>query len=342
MGIRRPTGRAEARSQSETLTSGRGDGSCDLTIITVCRNAAATIERTFRSVASQKTDNHVLDYWVVDGASTDKTLSLVQKWADAGLVTHWLSEPDHGIYDAMNKAIALKPRGYVLFLNADDELPKGTLDRVINASRNHPPYIFGDAEIVEGDEVLAIQQGDELELVRLVLCNHQALWVRADWLERLGGFRTDIGLAADLDFMWRLRCAVGSGIKAPGLLSRFHRGGSSATGYESSLLQVQLIHSNAIRDWCAVNPRAKSNFLLGWSKRVAGALKGRNDLAAQDLIQLYREATRGVNLDAVERITCAALVTSLASSKSHPYLRFCARLLRNWEHWNLKRHRETA
>ena len=314
----------------------------ELSIITVCRNASATIERTFRSVASQKSSSLRLHYWVIDGASNDGTLSKVEKWADAGLITHWISAPDHGIYDAMNKAIALKPKGYVLFLNADDELPEGALDRVIRASKADPPYIFGDAEIVEHGRVCAIQQGDELELVRLVLCNHQALWVRADWLERLGGFRTDIGLAADLDFMWRLRREAGSGVKAPGILSRFHRGGASAAGYEQSLLQVQLIHSNAIREWCATEPRAKANFLLGWGKRVAGLLKGGNGLAAKDLSQLYREATHGVRLDLVERILCGALVKSLTSSKPHSYLRYCARILRNWEHRNLKRGREAA
>jgi glycosyltransferase involved in cell wall biosynthesis len=318
------------------------DDHCDLTIITVCRNASATIERTFSSVAAQKTRGFHLHYWVVDGASTDDTLSKVGKWTDTGLITHWLSEPDRGIYDAMNKAIVLKPKGYVLFLNADDELPEGTLDRVIRASKTHPPYIFGNAEIIERGRACAIQRGDELELVRLVLCNHQALWVRADWLEKLGGFRTDIGLAADLDFMWRLRSAAGSGVKAPGILSRFHRGGSSATGYESSLLQVQLLHSSAIREWCMINPNAKSNFLLGWSKRVSGLLKGRNGLAAKDLLRLYQEAIHGVRLDLVERITCGVLVKSLASSKPHPYLRLCARILRNWEHRNLKRRPEAA
>ena len=316
------------------------DVPCDLTIITVCRNASATIERTFNSVASQKTPG--LHYFVIDGASTDDTVSKIKHWTDTGLITHWISEPDHGIYDAMNKAFALKPKGYVLFLNADDELPGGALDRVIHAAKSQPSYIFGDAEIVEHGRVRAIQQGDELELVRLVLCNHQALWVRADWLEKLGGFRTDIGLAADLDFMWRLHCTVGSGVKAPGILSRFHRGGRSATGYESSLLQVQLIHSNAIREWCATHPKAKANFLLGWSKRVSGHLKDRNGLAAKDLLQLYRKATRGVRLDPVERIACGLLAKSLTSSKPHPYLRYCARILRNWECWNLKRHREAA
>jgi glycosyltransferase involved in cell wall biosynthesis len=314
----------------------------ELTIVTVCRNASATIERAFRSVAAQKTRDHHLHYWVVDGASTDDTLSKVRQWVDTGLVTHWVSESDRGIYDAMNKAIALKPKGYVLFLNADDELADGALGQVIDAAKSHPPYIFGNAEIVEHDRVLGIQQGDELELVRLVLCNHQALWVRADLLETLGGFRTDIGLAADLDFMWRLHRAAGSGVKAPGILSRFYRGGSSATGYESSLLKVQLIHSDAIRQWCLANPKAKANFLLGWSKRVSVALKGQDCLAAKDLLQLYRDVTREVCLDPIERITCGVLTKSLTSSKLRPHHRCCARILRNWEHRNLRRYREPA
>jgi glycosyltransferase involved in cell wall biosynthesis len=309
----------------------------DLTIVTVCRNAAATIERTFSSVAAQKTEDLRLHYLVVDGASTDDTVSKIENWARSGLITHWISEPDSGIYDAMNKATQLNPKGYVLFLNADDELPPGTLDRIINISQTRPPYIFGDAEIVENGRTCAIQYGDELKLTRQLLCNHQALWVRADWLKQLGGFRTDIGLAADLDFMWRLRSAAGSGVKAPGVISRFHRGGASTGSYQQSLLQVQLIHSNAIREWCMTNRQAKANFLFGWSKRVHNCIKGRNHLPAKDLIRLYREATHGVRLDFVERAIGKVLLKILASPRQHPHLRHCARIFRNWEYWNLKR-----
>lgn len=309
----------------------------DLTIVTVCRNASATIERTFRSVASQKPEGLRLHYLVVDGASTDDTVSKIENWANDGLITQWISEPDRGIYDAMNKAARLNPKGYVLFLNADDELPPGTLDRISRLSRTHPPYIFGDAEIVENDRACAIQEGDELKLMRLLLCNHQALWVRADWLESLGGFRTDIGLAADLDFMWRLRRAAGSGVKASAIISRFHRGGASTAGYEQSLLQVQLIHSKSMREWCMADRNAKAHFLFGWSKRVQSFLKGRNHLPAEDLIRLYQEATRGVRLDFLEQVTGRALLKILKSPERHPHLRHCARILRNWEYWRLRR-----
>jgi len=86
-----------------------------ISIITVCYNSAKTIEDTLKSVANQKNVN--VEHVLIDGASTDETVDIIKQHSS---VTTFVSEPDRGIYDAMNKGIALATGDVVGTLNADD------------------------------------------------------------------------------------------------------------------------------------------------------------------------------------------------------------------------------
>jgi glycosyltransferase involved in cell wall biosynthesis len=87
-----------------------------ISIITVCYNSAATIEKTIQSVANQTYTN--IEYIIVDGNSKDGTLDIIKKHKDK--ITQWISEPDKGLYDAMNKGIAMATGDIVGILNSDD------------------------------------------------------------------------------------------------------------------------------------------------------------------------------------------------------------------------------
>lgn len=87
-----------------------------ISIITVCYNSSETIEETIKSVQAQTYEN--IEYIIVDGNSKDKTLELVQRYP--AVVTKWVSEPDKGLYDAMNKGIAMATGDYIGILNSDD------------------------------------------------------------------------------------------------------------------------------------------------------------------------------------------------------------------------------
>lgn len=89
-----------------------------ITVITVCYNAAKTIEQTILSVIHQ-TYPHI-EYIIVDGASTDGTLDIIQKYQQN--IACLISEPDTGVYDAMNKGIRYASGDFILFLGADDVL----------------------------------------------------------------------------------------------------------------------------------------------------------------------------------------------------------------------------
>lgn len=97
-----------------------------ISIVTVSFNAVKDIEETILSVVDQTYDN--LEYIVIDGASTDGTADIIKKYAEGGseygkhkhTITYWVSEPDKGIYDAMNKGILVSSGDYINFMNAGD------------------------------------------------------------------------------------------------------------------------------------------------------------------------------------------------------------------------------
>ena len=87
-----------------------------ISIVTVCYNAAKDIEETIKSILSQTYDN--IEFIVIDGGSTDGTVDIIRKYADR--ISYWVSEPDNGIYYAMNKAIEVATGDYINFMNAGD------------------------------------------------------------------------------------------------------------------------------------------------------------------------------------------------------------------------------
>ena len=105
-----------------------------ISIVTVSYNAATTIEQTILSVINQ--DFEDFEYIIVDGGSTDGTVDIIKKYQDK--ITLWVSEPDRGIYDAMNKGIRLAKGEWINFMNAGDSFSnENTLNTCIQAILKH-------------------------------------------------------------------------------------------------------------------------------------------------------------------------------------------------------------
>lgn len=116
-----------------------------ISIITVVYNAEYLIERTIESVLSQTYPN--IEYIIIDGASTDKTLLVINKYSNK--IPLIKSERDKGIYDAMNKGLALSTGEYVLFLNAGDELYEPqTLENIFKSTPFADVY-YGNTAVVD-------------------------------------------------------------------------------------------------------------------------------------------------------------------------------------------------
>ena len=113
-----------------------------VTVITVCYNAVSLIEKTIRSVLAQQYEH--IEYVVVDGSSTDGTIEIIRKYE--AHISHWITEQDEGIYDAMNKGVAMATGEWCIFLNAGDTFAADdVLNRVFQVPR--------EADVIYGDVV---------------------------------------------------------------------------------------------------------------------------------------------------------------------------------------------
>lgn len=210
-----------------------------ITIVTICYNAAATIERTLRSV-SEQTYPHI-QYLVIDGASTDETLSLVCVLAPQAEV---YSEPDRGIYDAMNKGLARATGDYIWYLNAGDALPSETTVRevaqVIAASREAPPdVVYGDCLLIndEGEIVAPRRLRPPLELGwrsfiwGMTVCHQSFVARRAICPEYDLRYR----LSSDVDWCIRVLKRASVCVRLPQPLSLYLHEGATTNNHWRSL-----------------------------------------------------------------------------------------------------------
>jgi glycosyltransferase involved in cell wall biosynthesis len=164
-----------------------------ISIITVVRNAAVDLTRTMASVRLGTYSN--LEYLIIDGGSTDGTLDVLR--ANADLVHLWVSEPDRGIYDAMNKGIVRATGDYLLFLNAGDELAIDLRELVPFLVQGFA-MVYGKANMIRQDGTLSYVKGKPLKslnkLVRGTPLCHQAILYRRDVM---GVYDTSYRILAD-------------------------------------------------------------------------------------------------------------------------------------------------
>jgi glycosyltransferase len=203
-----------------------------ISIVTVAYDSAATIGYTLDSVARQS--HPQIEHIVVDGASRDDTLAVVR--TRGAHVARMLSEPDRGIYDAMNKGLALATGDFVGFLNADDMLASpGTVATIARAAAApEVGAVCGDLVYVRADQpeqVLRYWRTGPFSPARLRygwMPPHPTFYVRRTLLQHLGDFDTQLRIAADYDFM--LRCLRLPGMQVcyvPEVMVRMRAGGAS-------------------------------------------------------------------------------------------------------------------
>lgn len=170
-----------------------------VTIITICRNASATLPRTLASVAAQ-TYPHI-EYIVIDGASTDGTADLIRAHP---AVTFWISEPDQGIVDAFNKGLARASGEWVGILNADDWYEPDAIARVLETVKNaDADVIHGAVRYWEGEISRELYYPCQKKLTREMTINHPSVFVRRSVYEAEGGFDPAFRLAMDYELLLR-------------------------------------------------------------------------------------------------------------------------------------------
>ena len=173
-----------------------------ISVVTVCRNSEKTIERTLQSVACQNCTD--FEYIVVDGVSTDKTLEIIEKYKNH--ITKFISEPDKGIYDAMNKGAKMAEGDYIVFLNADDVfIHENLLSLVVEKMNNKKADLYyGDLVFIEKDNgSLNNRKQDNVNYIYLCggMLFHPAIFAAKKIFEEIGYFDTNYKIAADYDWI---------------------------------------------------------------------------------------------------------------------------------------------
>ena len=203
-----------------------------ITIITVAYNSARTIGDTLRSVSSQTYPD--LEHLIIDGASKDDTLNVVKQHAQR--VARVVSEPDRGIYDAMNKGLALASGEYVGYLNADDVYAsKEAIAQVAEALNNNPvDLIYGNIQHVRENDLGTVVRDWKAGVFTPAglrtgwMPPHPGTFIRRNVMQEMGGFDTRYRIAGDYDLM--LRCLLRSDVRIsylPKLLTKQRTGGAS-------------------------------------------------------------------------------------------------------------------
>lgn len=238
-------------------------------IITITYNAEKLIERTIKSVLSQKHKN--IEYIIIDGASTDGTMAIVNKYKDN--IDIIISEPDKGISDAWNKGIKLASGKVIGLLNAGDEHYSDGVTKAVEAIQAGADLTFGDTELIDAaGNVLMLNKG-KFHLWKYsggIGFYHPSCFASKALYDRIGGFDTKLKYAMDTD--WIIRAAMsGASIRHAGNRSRMEDGGVSVKNRFLSYGE----HLQALQNHGAGTATAyKSMLVTGLRGLVRIAVKG--------------------------------------------------------------------
>ncbi len=231
-----------------------------VSIITSSFNSALTIEDTIVSVLNQTYSN--IEYIIIDGNSKDRTVEIIKKYEKParlkGITYKWISEPDEGIYHAMNKGIRLANGDIIGIVNSDDWYSLNTIEKVINASMElDNKIIVGNRAKFSKDKVYRKTFYNAKNIHKTVKnkmpVNHPATFVGAKVYKKVGLFNTRYKLSADYDLIYRCCNASVEFIKVDETLTNMRDGGTTSkkkhlfiTAREDYLIQRAYNNKNAL------------------------------------------------------------------------------------------------
>jgi glycosyltransferase involved in cell wall biosynthesis len=195
-------------------------------IVTICKNAGATIERTLASVA--QCDYPRLEYVVVDGGSTDDTCERISRYRSR--IDKFISEPDGGISDALNKAVALTNSDYHLVVHADDTLLPDSLAKMIQYTRDRTSAVICGSVLVIGvDNVSRTFTPEPEKLLSKMSIPHMGSLIRKDAWAAAGRYDVRRKIAMDHLLMLRIlnRCKLDAFSVVDVVVANYFLGGVS-------------------------------------------------------------------------------------------------------------------
>lgn len=248
-------------------------------IITICYNSSKTIERTIKSVLGQTFTDY--EYIIVDGGSKDSTLEIVKKYEPLfeGKMK-WKSEPDKGIYDAMNKGIECSSGTIIGIVNSDDWLELDALDNVYNAfvsnnERSDCLYCGGMYFHSKDGNTIGLRTSSRAlnkyaRIGQIAGVRHPATFVPKEIYTRYGMFDERMKISADEDFLFRIY----RNLKGKGFIFIDKYLTNMADGGVSNVLSLRYIVNNIIPDWNIqlsnwnISRYKQKYYLLIWTMKI--------------------------------------------------------------------------
>ncbi len=245
-----------------------------ISVITVVYNDIKGVDKTIRSIIGQSCSE--LEYIIIDGGSDDGTLDSIRKHDKS--IAHWISEPDQGIYDAMNKGLRYASGDYVLFINSGDELyNKDTLSVVLKSA--------DDADIYYGDTMFIDEKGKELGLrskistrrspeglnandfLKGMVVSHQSFLVKRSLTPEY-----DLKYTCSADIDWCIKCLKVSSrvVNSRQVISRYLVGGHS----HKNMTRCWQERFEIMRNHFGICNAIYSHVLIGF-RYITGKFKGR-------------------------------------------------------------------
>lgn len=197
-----------------------------VSIITVCWNSEKYIRDTIESVLNQTYKN--IQYIIIDGKSTDKTLSIIDEYKERfGDKLTLVSEKDSGIYNAMNKGLALVKGELVGIINSDDYYELDAVEKMVEQYELHGSGVYYGYERTLKDEKEYCIVRKNPDFLKETMIAHEATFITNDIYKKIGNFNENYRIVADNDLMLRIKKAEINFFPVNAIISNFRLGGTS-------------------------------------------------------------------------------------------------------------------
>jgi glycosyltransferase involved in cell wall biosynthesis len=235
-----------------------------ISIITVCYNSAKTIEDTIKSIANQSYPN--IEYIIIDGGSTDGTIDVIRSYEKH--IAKWVSEPDDGIYDAMNKGIKIATGELIGIVNSDDYLECDAIENVVGAflENLNGDVFHGKVRII--DEISGIKyivgfSGDIYKQNNFKMnIPHPGVFIKKSCYLDQGLFNTKYKLSSDHELILRLIHNNREFVFVNKVISNMRAGGVSSVRYIDVYKEKRII-----------NLKYGQNLFLSWTQLIDSTMK---------------------------------------------------------------------
>lgn len=199
-----------------------------VSIITVCYNSEKFIRGTIESVLNRTYKN--IQYIIIDGKSTDKTLSIIDEYRERfGNRLTLVSEKDSGIYNAMNKGLALVRGELVRIINSDDYYELDAVEKMVEQYEIHGSGVYyGYERSLKNEKEYCISRKNP-DFLHETMVAHESAFVTTDIYKKVGNFNEKYKIAADYDLMLRIKKSDTAFFSIDSIISNFRFGGASSS-----------------------------------------------------------------------------------------------------------------